>query len=292
MEQHYQITDIEQLTGIKAHTIRTWEKRYHVVEPHRTATNIRYYDDEQARRLLSIATLTSLGHKISHLALLDAAGVNRMIREHSLGADEDQAGVSFVNELLSAMLALDETAFESTFSLAVGKFGMYRGMLEVFYPFLKKAGVLWLVKDAIPVQEHFASGIIRRKLVAAIDALPLISDGKKVLLFLPPGEWHEIGLLFSEYLLRSRGARVLNLGQNVPWENLPPVIWQWQPAVMLTFFTTRQDPARMNGNLSELLENHKEVKLLVSGAAANMEALLHHAGMKILKEPGDLLELP
>src|SRR4051812_17347659 len=202
----YHISELEQLSGIKAPTIRIWERRYNLIQPGRTDTNIRMYDDRQVRKLLNVATLLNNGYKISKIAELDEDGIHAMVLGLQNSASEtDETAIAFINGLVIAMLDFDEVNFEITYSAAVKRYGLFDAMLQVFYPLLQKIGVMWTTEDVMPVQEHFASSMIRRKLLAATDALEINKKRrKKFLLLLPPGEWHEIGLLFANYIIRSK----------------------------------------------------------------------------------------
>jgi len=233
----YQINDLERLTGIKAHTIRIWERRYALIKPYRTDTNRRFYDDEQVRKLLNVTTLLSYGHKISKIASLDDEEIFRQIETGAPGTGVVYAHTAYVNDLVTTMISYDEDGFEKIFSAAVLRMGLYDAMLNVIYPFLKKIGVLWSVNKAAPIQEHFASCIVRRKLMAAVDGqLQQSKTRKKILLFLPPDEWHEIGLLFANYMMRAQGHETIYLGQNVPLDDVEKVVEGTQPHAIFTLF--------------------------------------------------------
>jgi DNA-binding transcriptional MerR regulator len=289
---YYQISDLERLTGIKAHTIRIWEKRYKLIEPHRTATNIRYYDDEQAKKLLNVSTLLGEGFKISKISELTEKEINTHIHESQKNFSDDTICTGFINDLLAAMLVFDEPAFEKAFSSAVIRFGIYNSMLKVFYPFLHKIGLMWSSNNAMPVQEHFASNIIRRKLIAAIDGLPAATKkSKKFLLFLPADEWHETSLLLSDYIIRSKGYITFYLGQNMPFQNLDEVIKCVNPTHILTFFIARQDPEIIKEILLGLAKRNKTCQILVSGSFLPEEKIKQIKNISLLNSPNDLLKL-
>lgn len=287
----YQIADLEKLTGIRAHTIRIWEKRYQLIEPHRTQTNIRYYDDEQVKKLLKVATLLSQGKKISWIAALSEKQLNQQVKELTEEATEDVICLGFINQLTSAMLTFDETGFEKIFASAVIRFGMYEAMIRVFYPFLKKTGLMWSSSDVLPVHEHFASAIIRRKLIVAIDGLPAASKkGKTFLLFLPADEWHETGLLFSDYILRSKGFKTIYLGQNVPHYNLEGMIKNTSPTHLLTIYTARQDAEELQAEITLMARKNKNCHFLVSGNPDHIKPLSKVKNLLYLSSPADLLQ--
>lgn len=243
----YQINDLEKLTGIKAHTIRIWEKRYNLISPSRTDTNRRFYTDEQVRKLLNVTTLLSYGYKISKIASLSDNQIFEEIESNTHGSLSTHVYTTYINDLVSTMLAYDEAGFEKIFSAAVLRMGLYDTMMKVIYPFLMKIGVLWSINKAAPVQEHFASCIIRRKLMAVVDALvPQAKHAGRFLLFLPPDEWHDIGLLFANYLIRFSGYDTIFLGQNVPKENMEKIVEATAPDALLTLFTTTRPTAEIN----------------------------------------------
>jgi DNA-binding transcriptional MerR regulator len=262
----YQINDLEKMTGIKAHTIRIWEKRYNLIEPFRTATNIRYYDDSQVRKLLNISTLVNFGHKISRVASFNEQQLNEMVSSLQSAQSDDVVKASFVTELTSAMLTYDEGKFEKVLSAVITRYGMYTTMMDVIYPFLHKTGVMWSTNSAMPTQEHFATCIIRRKLIAATDGLPPAHiEGKCILLFLPPDEWHEIGLTFTDYIARSLGYRTVYLGQNVPLSNIREMLPYVKPTHMITFYIMQKKKMNLPEEYRRLAEDAPKTKFIVIG---------------------------
>ena len=233
----YSIKDLERITGIQAHTIRTWEKRHDLLKPKRSDTNIRYYDDEDLKKLLNITTLLQDGMKISTIAALKDSELNQRIRdmyEKVLGSDVNHTII--INQMISAASNFDVAAFESAFSSALIRFPFDQVYEKVFYPLLIKIGMMWSSSDILPVQEHFITNLIKQKMFTAIDALPT-PDAKqeKWLLFLSEDEQHEIGLLMAYFLLRKNQKQVIYLGQNVPMINLEHTIVDTEPDNLLLF---------------------------------------------------------
>ncbi len=249
----YKIHDLERLSGIKAHTIRIWEKRYGLIIPSRTATNRRYYSSEQLIKLLNISTLASNGFKISAIAALsDEDFAAHIVRLHHQPAG-DAACSAYISKLAEGMLGYNEQLIEDTFASAAREMGFFSTITNVVYPFLAKTGLLWRTDKASPIQEHFASCVIRRKIIAAIDTLPLpLNSGKTYLLFLPPNEWHETGLLLTNYLLRSRGYRTIYLGQSVPYEDINAVLKDIRPDFIVTFFTAPRPSSEISEELNTM----------------------------------------
>ena len=288
----YHISELEQLSGIKAHTIRVWERRYQLIEPERTGTNIRMYDDIQVRRLLNVATLLAGGYKISVIAALSEKEMHEKVRELKEAEQPgDAMATAYVNDLVISMLDFNEAAFEKTFSASVTRYGMPEAVLNVFYPLLLRIGLMWATDKATPVQEHFASVIIRRKLLAATDGLmPPVRKNKKFLLMLPPGEWHEIGLLFADYLLRAKGFATINMGQNVPYENVAGVVAHAGVTHLLLFFIARKPAAEM-AQLRKKMRLPQQVQLYVAGNAEITTPLSKEKNTTILTSPHHLLKI-
>ncbi len=287
----YQIADLERLTGIKAHTIRVWEKRYNLIEPHRTSTNIRYYDDDQARKLLNVSTLLSEGFKISKISTLSDKQINTHIQNHQKHTGDDTICIGFIHDLVAAMFFFDEAAFEKAFSAAVTRFGMYHAMLKVFYPFLNKTGLMWSSNNVIPAQEHFANCIIRKKIISAIDSLPTPNKKtKKFLLFLPADEWHETALLLSDYIIRSNGYKTVYLGQNVPLQNLGQVIKNTNPSHLLTFYIARKASKEITDTLVDLSKKTKKSIILFGGNFDLLSLTNSNKNIELLTSPSALLK--
>jgi len=211
----YSIKDIEHLSGIKAHTIRMWEKRYSILEPRRTDTNIRYYNDEDLKKLLNISVLNRYGYKISKIADLPN---DRLSRETLQVAQSAQSENGQIESLIVAMVDFDAVKFDKIFGNAVLNFGFEDTMVKIIYPFFEKIGILWQTGNINPSQEHFISNLIRQKLIVAIDNLVEYPNlnAKNFILFLPDGEWHELGLLFYTYFIKKYGHHVIYLGSSLP----------------------------------------------------------------------------
>lgn len=215
----YSIKELEKLSGIKAHTIRIWEKRYNLIDPHRTNTNIRYYTDEDLKKILNVAVLNRQGIKISNIAKLnDLELKEEIVRVTKSTKSHD----TIVDSLVIAMVDLDEYKLESIIDRSIAKIGFKTTVLDVLYPFLEKVGILWQSGDVNPAQEHFVSNLIRQKIIAAAEQLPhtFFPKAKKFILLLPEDEYHELSLLFAQYLLKESHHEVIYLGQSVPYSDV------------------------------------------------------------------------
>ncbi len=260
---NYSIKDLEKLSGIKAHTLRIWEKRYNLVEPKRTETNIRYYDDDDLKRIMNIALLNRKGMKISHLANLDDREICSKINDLS-GSEHDNEYT--LDNLVLSMIELDEKKFEKILSLSILRDGFETTLVNTIYPFFEKIGVLWLTGAINPAQEHFISNLIRQKLIVAIDnTVEEISSGSKTfILYLPEGELHEIGLLFNHYLLKKRGHKVIYLGQSVPFDDLNSVTKIRPSDYIVTSFSSSITGIDVNKYMKNLGDRFPEHTILFS----------------------------
>ncbi len=260
----YSIKDVEVLSGIKAHTLRIWEKRYDFLKPLRTDTNIRYYDDRQLRLILNISTLNRKGFKISRIAHMSEPELNaELLRSNDDTDTDDQTDM-----LIRAMIDFEAEAFERVINQLTNKFGFEDTCIRLFFPFMMRTGVLWTAGTIRPAQEHFVTNLLRRKLLAAIDRVqtPLKADAKKYVLFLPESENHETLLLFTEYLLRLRGQRVIYLGSDVPIEDLVYVRDAFQPDVLVTYISIEQETISTQEYLRQLAEMYPHTRILAGGA--------------------------
>ena len=215
----FSIKDIENLSGIKAHTWRIWEQRYGIGVPQRKESNHRFYDNENLKQILRISYLYHEGVKISKIASLN----QDQLRVKALEALPPEKGNEYyIQELLEASIDLDEERFERTFQEAIQRIGIEEAILKIIHPFQDKIGVLWLTDHVIPAQEHFTSNIIRRKFSVAIDNLPVVREAakKEVLLFTPEQEHHELPLQFIHYLLKKNMHQVIYFGSNVSIESI------------------------------------------------------------------------
>ncbi|KPL13651.1 MAG: MerR family transcriptional regulator [Bacteroides sp. SM23_62] len=211
----YSIKDLERLSGIKAHTIRIWEKRYGLLKPSRTDTNIRHYSDADLKHILNVSILNRHGIKISHIASMDESEMTDKIVIISRDVSDYE---SLIENLVISMVDLNQEKFEKLLSRSIMQIGFEDSILKIVYPFLEKIGILWQTGTINPAQEHFITHLVRQKIIVGIDSVIPAShpSPKHFLLFLPEGELHELGLLFYSYILQKRGHKVTYLGQWVP----------------------------------------------------------------------------
>ncbi|NBC84128.1 MAG: MerR family transcriptional regulator [Bacteroidetes bacterium] len=238
---NYSIKDLEKLSGIKAHTIRIWEKRYGLVEPERTDTNIRTYCDSDLKRLLNVSMLNRHGYKISKIACLSDDELSEKIIHLTQDVRDTQ---SQIENLTIAMIELDEQKFEKSLSRSIIQLGFEETITRIIYPYFVKIGLMWQTGTIYPAQEHFVSNLIRQKLLVAIDSQlnTLRTNAKTFVLYLPEGELHELALLFYMYMIRKRGHKVIYLGQSVPYNDLFSIDDMQPTDYMITSFFSFSQP--------------------------------------------------
>jgi MerR family transcriptional regulator, light-induced transcriptional regulator len=269
----YSIRDLEKLSGIKAHTLRIWEKRYNLVEPKRTVTNIRYYDDEDLKRILNVALLNRNGIKISHIAELDeseiSCKISELAREHPETTDQ-------IDKLIVSMIELDQKKFEKIISKSSIQNGFEETILHLVYPFFEKIGILWQTGVVNPAQEHFVTNLIRQKLIVAIDKLTDTEkqNAPQFIMYLPEGELHEISLLFYYYIAKKKGIKVIYLGQSVPFKDLTSVAQIKSCDYILTTFSSSFSGVNINEYLTQLSKSFPKQKIFFS--SFDVENLIHH----------------
>jgi DNA-binding transcriptional MerR regulator len=260
----YSIKDLENLSGIKAHTLRIWEQRYNLIQPSRTKTNIRYYEDHQLRLILNIALLNRNGFKISKIASMspdEIADKVTAIAEINFSHDTQ------VDALSLAMMDLDEMQFDKLLSTHTKQHGFEQTMLNLVFPFLDRLNLLWLTGSVNPVHEHFITNLIRQKIIAAIDSEPLVQgrDTRKFLLYLPEDEKQELILLFMHYLLKTKRHRVIYLGTNISLPDLNTACVACKPDYIFTIINEMLPKHSVKQYIEILKQNHLHTKILLTG---------------------------
>lgn len=286
---HYSIKDLEHLSGIKAHTLRIWEQRYGLINPKRTDTNIRFYDQEDLKLVLNVSLLKDNGYKISKIAELSKAQLQTEVLKVS---DQTTSFADQIYGLTLAMIDLDEQRFEKIISSNTLKIGFERTMLNIIYPFLSKIGIMWLTDAVNPAQEHFISNLIRQKVIVAIDGQYETFDenARKYMLFLPEGELHELGLLFASYLIKAKGNQVIYLGQNMPLNDLSMVYKTYEPDFLFTILTSNTKGPDPKSYLQSLSEKFPQAEILVSGSRIIGEDLKLPENITEIANPNLLVE--
>ena len=233
----FSIKDLENFTGVKAHTIRIWEKRYGLLTPSRTGTNIRYYDAENFIKLLNINLLYENGYKISKIAKFSDADLLLHVKELSSSKAVVEGAIS---SFKLAMVNFDTILFNENYNKLLNYKSFREIFIEIFIPLLEHIGFLWQTKSIKPIHEHFISNLIVQKIQANIDrnlSLTQLNQDKVFVLYLPMNEIHEIGLLYLHYELSLRNYKSIYLGQNISIEHLSELKSLYQSIHFISYFT-------------------------------------------------------
>lgn len=233
----FSIKDLENLSGIKAHTIRIWEKRYDLLEPTRTDTNIRLYDIKNLQKLLNVKLLTDFGYKISKISKLNQEEIEKFVLKIQ---NEKTVNSHLLSNFKMAMLNFDQSLFAKTYNeLIIGK-SFSTVFCETFIPLLEEVGILWATNTITPAHEHFISHLIKHKILIEVEKYQLqqkeVSD-KTYVLYLPFNELHEIGLLFLHHEIVTKGHHSVYLGRSLPIENLIDLNSHFKKITFITYLT-------------------------------------------------------
>lgn len=283
---YFSIKDIELLSGIKAHTFRIWEQRHGLRFCKRKNSLHRYYDNEDLKTVLRISYLYHQGYKISKIASLSTEEILKLA---SATIDEDNKEFC-IHQLIEATIDYDQQWFEKIVQSAITRYGFERSFTIVFYPFMKKIGLLWITEHLIPAQEHFSTAILQHKLLVAINGLepPTFPCKETVLIFAPEGEMHEIPLLIALYLLKKHGVKTVYFGVNICLHHIEDYCSHKQITHLYFNLITNflnKEPGRY---INSLAEKFPGITIMASGPAIKV---LHtpHAAVKIIIEMGALV---
>ena len=260
----YSIKELENLSGIKAHTIRIWEKRYGIIKPARTDTNIRYYCDNDLKRLLNIAILNKFGMRISNIAKLSDNEMSEKVMHYSSDLTDAESNIE---NLIVAMVEMNEYKFDRVLSRYIMNQGFENAVIKVIFPFFERIGLLWQTGSINPAHEHFVSNLFRQKLMVAIDNIMVTdkTDAKKFILFLPEGEFHELALLFYNYIIKKSGKLVFYLGSSVPFNDLLETGKMVNPDFLFSSITTSMTKEDVTDYFKKLSDAFPKQKIFVTG---------------------------
>lgn len=278
----YSIKDLETLSGVKAHTIRIWEKRYNLLEPKRTDTNIRFYDDEDLKRMLNVSLLSKHGFKISKIAAMSEEEMQRAV----LGLSEDLSSESdYIDGFLLNMIRFDNRKFVGLANEVIAKFGFEKAVFDVFFKLFERIGTMWQVGSVFPAQEHYVTNIFRQKLIAAIDGLePGTRKSSTILFFLPENELHEISLLFYSYLAQKHGYNVVYLGQFVPFDDLKKLNDNLDADYVFTAFVNSILKEDLEAYLVRLKNVFRKQKIFITGYQLQLHLPHLPRNVKVVKD--------
>ena len=268
IKKYFSIRDLENLTGIKAHTIRIWEKRYNLLSPERTTTNIRTYSLGSLQKLLNITLLYNNGFKISKIAKLKEDEIPIKVQE-IMAIQNSKSHV--LNAFKLAMINFDQNRFAQTFNSLLADYSFRNIFKDYFIPLLNELGLLWQTDTITPAHEHFITGLIKQKIQVNIEKLQLnepTKTDKTFVLYLPEGEIHEIGLLYLNYEIVLHGYKSIYLGQSIPLDNLGEIIGFVDNIHFVSYFTVAPEKEKIDKYIEELsqtISKQKGTKVLLLG---------------------------
>lgn len=272
-ENRYSIKDIEHLTHIKAHTIRIWEQRYQILIPKRTSTNIRYYDDDDLRKILNVNSLYQQGVKISKIADLSDQELVQEVQK--LQTEPKTKSYDLVQLLIQHVMQLNEAEILSILESKYSAVGLEELYEKVLVPSFIRIGELWQINTLSIGHEHFFSSIVRNYILSKTQTLSLNQgSAKRALLFLHTHEEHEISLMVYHYMLRTNGYHCIYLGQNTPFNDVRIVCEQFKPQLIVSNFVKQIDQE----NFEEIIEELIKLKS-ANGVAIGGAQVLHYKAL-------------
>ena len=293
IQKDFTIKDLENISGIKAHTIRIWEKRYNLLEPKRTDTNIRYYSHENLQKILNVVLLSKNGFKISIIAKMSREEMLLQSREVAFGSNTNDAAI---NDFKLAMFQFDKVLFDKTYKKLLLKKHFEKIVKDVFIPFLNHIGLLWQTDTILPAHEHFISNLIAQKIHLNIELITTIvnESNKTYVLFLPENEIHELGLLYLNYELLLKGNRTIYLGQNLPLDNLKCFFDYQEDLCFITSLTVQPYNSKMEdyfNQVESLLESSKHEFIAVGRRTSLLKAKDYKSNISFFDSIADILKV-
>lgn len=285
MESRYSIQQVEVLSDIKAHTLRIWEKRYGIIEPKRTDTNFRYFDDEDLKKILNISFLNKSGIKISNIAKLSNKNIEDKVIEIY---NQSKGNPEIIQLLVAALMEFKVESFEKIFDEYLLENDFVSLVNNIIYPFFDRIGILWQTNKICPAQEHLFSQYAKQKLLSEIEKLPSRTSGKRVLIYLRENEYHELGMLVYQYILREKGYTVYNIGQSVPVQNLQQVTNNLKPHIVLSAFVSFLEEESFNEYIKSIKDIFKTQELYFSGNIDFLEKNNSNNHFSIIKNVDDV----
>ncbi len=283
----YSIKDLEHLSGVKAHTIRIWEKRYGLLDPNRTDTNIRSYSDSDVRRILNVAMLVKNGYKISNVASFDEARLqSEVIRINKNLSDPDKG----IDQLLFQTVNLDTFGFEQLLDKIIAENGFRKSIEQVIFPFFERIGILWQAGSIFTAHEHFVSNLIRNRLICEAAKFERNLESKSALFFLRENEWHELGLLYFNFLAAQAGLRCVYFGQSLPFEDLSNLLTTNKYDFVCTSFIQAIDKPELDLYLANLSLIFNQNKILVAGRQIAIHKPKLPTNVVVVKNSNDFIK--
>lgn len=278
VKSKFSIKDLENLTGIKAHTIRIWEKRYNLLSPNRTDTNIRFYELADFQKLLNVSYLNNNGYKISKIATLDERKIPELVRQI---ATKSNLNSHAINSFKLSMLNFDQVLFYKTYERLEKEKSFRDIFYTIFIPLLTELGLLWQTDTITPAHEHFLTSLIRQKILINTENIQASSETttKTFICYLPDNEVHELGLMYINFEIVAHGHQSIFLGQSVPLNSLVDIVNYYNDVTFVSYFTVKPEKEDIHQYIEDVKNKlliHSHVKFYVLGkmlAALDLDKL-------------------
>lgn len=254
IKQSFSIKDLEHLSGVKAHTIRIWEKRYDILNPDRTETNIRTYDGKNLQKLLNISFLNEHGYKISRISKMSDQEIISLVKRITASSSEENRSK---NAFKVSMLNFDEKLFHETYNKLSATREFREIFHDVFLPLLEEIGLLWQTDTIKPIHEHYIVELIKQKIylnIAELKTSQELNSEKLYVLFLPDNEIHDIGILYLNYEILSRGKNAIYLGPSLPLNNMDYLLKIHNNLAFVSYLTV----SPVNTNVTDFIAEFQE----------------------------------
>ena len=276
-EHIYSIGSVAQITGLKSYVIRTWERRYRAIDPHRTSTNRRVYAQSDIEKLTLLKLAVERGHSISQIAQLSCSELSDLVKSTpvdrlpSIGADieDDDPGSpeTYRRQALQAANDLDPTKLEQTLASAVVHLSKSDFIHRVAVPLLVTIGDRWANGEMRITCEHLATVVVRSFLWDMLRGLELAENAPKIVLATPVGQWHEMGLMVVAVEAAECGWRPVYLGPDLPAEEIAYAAEHTGAKAVALYIAHNLDSGRLHKELEKL---HRyldaDVRLFVGGS--------------------------
>jgi MerR family transcriptional regulator, light-induced transcriptional regulator len=281
------IKDLENLSGIKAHTIRIWEKRYNLIKPERTSTNLRRYNDNQLKKILNVSLLINEGYKISKIADFSTDKLQEIVC--SIHERKNDNNV-FIDQMIKSCIDYDEEEVSNILNKIIDEFGIIDGLQNIIFPFANKFGVLWQTNVIKPSHEHFIINLIRQKIISSINQIQIKSDNNKegFILFLPNDEFLEIYLLFYYFYLKEKGNPCIYLGQNTSKSTLTDIVERHPNYTLLSCVSPKKACMKLSVFIKPYLDRFKKQKFYAI-VPPNYSTDFKHSRFSLIKNYKNLL---
>ena len=238
----YSISDLAELTGIKTHTLRVWEKRYGLLRPQRTGTNIRFYEENDLEMLRWVQKLNNHGFRISRIADMTMEEIESEYKRIS------KLHQDYEENLHKGLINLDVNLMDAVLDASIREHGFESTLTNLILPCLDKMEIMWLGGSIEEAHEACFHELVKRKTIREIDTMPHNSSGPRVIMFLPHGNHQELSHLFMHYYLRKQGLCVTDMGPDINLDcacsalnkcssecvivvNADPIHWQFGPFI-------------------------------------------------------------